>query len=103
MFVKESPRWLIKCGRNEEAAELLGWFRNMPEDHRYLREELQGFHDQLMLEMEATKNRGFWGALKELFCDKSNLYRVTLGVMVSARPMPSADGSGCGNPSLACC
>jgi MFS family permease len=81
IFALESPRWLAKVGRNEQAGINMSKLRNLPQDHPYVRAELIDIHDQLEREREATLGAGFLGPLKELFLLSGNRYRIMLGLM----------------------
>jgi len=80
LFALESPRWLAKVGRDEEAAINMSKLRKLPADHPYVRAELIDIHDQLDREREATLGSGFFGPLKELFFLPGNRYRILLGL-----------------------
>lgn len=80
-FAKESPRWLIKMGRHEEALKVLSELRNLPDDHTYVTSEIIDINDQLEREREATMGTSWLGPVRELFTIKSNLYRVQLSIM----------------------
>lgn len=81
IFALESPRWLAKVGRKEQAAINMSKLRQLPADHPYVRAELIDIDDQLEREKEATLGSGFFGPLKELFIIPSNRYRIFLGLM----------------------
>jgi MFS family permease len=81
IFALESPRWLAKVGRNEQAGINMSKLRNLPQDHPYVCAELIDIHDQLEREREATLGAGFLGPLKELFLLSGNRYRIMLGLM----------------------
>lgn len=80
-FAKESPRWLIKVGRHEEALTNLSQLRNLPAEHAYVSSEIIDINDQLNREREATMGTTWLGPVKELFTSKANLYRVQLSIM----------------------
>lgn len=80
LFALESPRWLAKVGRDEDAALNMSKLRNLPSDHPYVQAELIDIHDQIEREREATLGSGFFGPLKELFVLPSNRYRILLGL-----------------------
>ncbi|PBP19133.1 quinate permease [Diplocarpon rosae] len=80
IFALESPRWLAKVGRDEQAADNMSKLRKLPIDHPYVRAELIDIHDQLDREREATLGAGFLGPLRELFFLKANRYRILLGL-----------------------
>ncbi|RDW68298.1 hypothetical protein BP5796_08955 [Coleophoma crateriformis] len=81
LFALESPRWLAKIGKDEQASINMSKLRQLPADHPYVRAELIDIHDQLDREREATLGSGFFGPLKELFILPSNRYRIMLGLM----------------------
>ncbi|KAH9870002.1 hypothetical protein J1614_006923 [Plenodomus biglobosus] len=81
LFAKESPRWLIKVGRHEQALAGLSQLRNLPVDHPYVTSEIIDINDQLNREREATMGTTWLGPVKELFTSKANLYRIQLSVM----------------------
>lgn len=44
LFLKESPAWLLRRGRDEEALAILSWLRKLPADHKYIQEEVGMTH-----------------------------------------------------------
>lgn len=80
-FAIESPRWLVKVGKNEKARANLSKIRGLPEDHVYVQSELFDIHDQLDREREATLGASWFGVVKELVLLPSNRYRLMLSVM----------------------
>jgi hypothetical protein len=78
----ESPRFLIKRSRYEEALVNLSKLRGLPTDHEYVLEELNGIRAAHEAEMEATMGLGWLGVLKEALLVPSNLYRLYLAAMV---------------------
>lgn len=79
-FAKESPRWLIKVGRHEQALKNLAQLRQLPEDHAYVVAEVLDINDQLNREREATMGTSWLGPIRELFSSKANLYRIQLSI-----------------------
>ncbi|KAJ4364757.1 hypothetical protein N0V95_000704 [Ascochyta clinopodiicola] len=80
-FAKESPRWLIKVGRHEEALKNLAQLRQLPADHPYVTTEVIDINDQLNREREATMGTSWLGPIREMFSSRANLYRLQLSVM----------------------
>ncbi|KAF1844167.1 general substrate transporter [Cucurbitaria berberidis CBS 394.84] len=80
-FSRESPRWLIKVGRHEEALDNLSRLRQLPADHPYVTSEIVDINDQLNREREATMGTSWLGPIRELFSSKANLYRIQLSIM----------------------
>jgi hypothetical protein len=80
LFALESPRWLARVGKNEQAVTNMCKLRQLPADHPYVQAEMLDIHDQLEREMEATHGSGFFGPLKELFILPRNRYAIFLGL-----------------------
>ncbi|KAK3209169.1 hypothetical protein GRF29_69g988652 [Pseudopithomyces chartarum] len=77
---KESPRWLVKVGRHEEALKNLSQLRQLSPDHPYVVSEILDINDQLNREREATMGTTWLGPIRELFSSKANLYRIQLSI-----------------------
>lgn len=92
-FQHESPRFLVKQGKPEKAAQVLAYIRNQSPDSDYIVREVSIVQAALDHEMEATRGVGFFGKIKEMFLDKSNLYRVYLAFMVQLLSQWSGAGS----------
>lgn len=80
-FAHESPRWLIKVGRHEEALKNLSLLRQLPAEHPYISSEVIDINDQLNREREATMGTSWLGPVRELFTSRANLYRIQLSIM----------------------
>ena len=80
-FAIESPRWLVRVAKHEQAAANLAKLRNLDESHWYVQSELIDINDQLDREREATKGTSWLGPIREMFSSKSNLYRMQLSIM----------------------
>ncbi|CAI5756075.1 unnamed protein product [Candida verbasci] len=63
IFMKESPRWLMQVGRDDDAIKNLTWFRQLPEDHEYIIYEV----NQVKESIEEQKNRIGLGILDPFF------------------------------------
>lgn len=79
--VRESPRYLVKAGRADEALATMSWIRGLPESHIYVSTEVIDIKEQLEREQEATMGVSWLGPIKELVMLRSNRYRLMLGVM----------------------
>ncbi|KAK0306621.1 hypothetical protein LTR54_009275 [Friedmanniomyces endolithicus] len=53
-FLRESPTWLLKRGRDEEAYKSLSYLRNLPIDHHYIAEDVGFVKGQIMHERAMT-------------------------------------------------
>ncbi|RDW86983.1 putative MFS quinate transporter [Aspergillus mulundensis] len=74
----ESPRFLVKRARYDEALTNLAKIRGLPTDHEFVLEELHGIRSAHEAEMEATLGVGWLGVLKEAVLVPANLYRLYL-------------------------
>ncbi|KAK0101851.1 hypothetical protein ONS95_001336 [Cadophora gregata] len=79
-FNYESPRYLVKIGKDDEATTNLARVRNLPVDHDHVIKEIAEIQQQLHEEQEATLGQGWIGVLKEMFLMPNNLYRIYLGL-----------------------
>ncbi|KAI1431471.1 general substrate transporter [Xylaria sp. CBS 124048] len=89
----ESPRFLIKQGKNEEALRTMAHIRQLPADHEYVVREItaiRAMHDE---EMEATRGSSWTGILKEAFLVPRNAYRMYLACSVQLLSQWSGSGS----------
>lgn len=93
LLQKESPRFLVKKGKDEQALKNLSSLRNLPPDHPYVRDEFAGIKNAHQEEMEATMGSGPLGVLKETFCTPKNLYRMYLACMAQLLSQWSGAGS----------
>ncbi|KAE8366025.1 general substrate transporter [Aspergillus caelatus] len=89
----ESPRYLVKKGKYEEALRNLSRVRHLPEDHEYVVEEMTAIRNSHEAEMEATMGSGPMGVIKEAFLVPSNLYRLYLALMAQLLSQWSGAGS----------
>lgn len=81
-FNYESPRYLVKQGKDTRATENLARIRNLPVDHEVVRREILEIQTQLEEERAATLGQGWTGIPREMFLKPSNLYRVYLGIAI---------------------
>ncbi|KAL4890640.1 general substrate transporter [Aspergillus ambiguus] len=89
----ESPRFLVKKGKYEQALKNLARVRNLPQDHEYVVNEIQGIQQSHDAEMEATMGAGPLGVIKEALLVPSNLYRLYLAGMAQLMSQWSGAGS----------
>ncbi|KPM37812.1 hypothetical protein AK830_g8761 [Neonectria ditissima] len=92
-FQSESPRFLVKQGKADEAARVMARIRQQPVDGEYIIGEIATIQNALDHELEATKGVGMLGKLKEMFLVPSNLYRLYLTSMVQFLSQWSGAGS----------
>lgn len=89
----ESPRYLVKVGKDDEALRNMSRVRNLPESHPYVYQEVNNIRMQLQEEKEATMGQGWLGIVKEMFLIPSNFYRLYLGFMAQILSQWSGAGS----------
>lgn len=77
LFTVESPRWLAKMGRWEEAAQMLAYVRGKATDDETVMREMAEIRVQIEHELSITQGR----SLKEFF-HRSNWKRLAWGVLV---------------------
>lgn len=92
-FQEESPRFLVKQKKPDEAARVLGRLRQQPADSLYIVENIASIQAALDQELEASQGVGWLGKVKEMFLVPSNLYRVYLATMVQFLSQWSGAGS----------
>lgn len=71
----ESPRWLMKVGKQEKAVKALSKIRHLPEDHPFVIGEISDINEQILSEKEAVKGVNLRVLFKEFLFKKSNRYR----------------------------
>lgn len=52
-LLRESPTWLLKRGRDAEAVKVYSFFRNLPEDHEYIQQDVQFVRNEIAKERAA--------------------------------------------------
>lgn len=92
-FQYESPRFLVKRGEIEKATQVMSHLRHLPADSDYIVNEIAAIRAAHDHELEATHGLGWRGKLKEMFLDRSNLYRLYLSTMVQFLSQWSGAGS----------
>lgn len=75
LFSYESPRWLLKVGKNDRALKSLCKLRQLPPDHPYIVGEINDINEQVFAEREATSNYSVWQKFRDLVTVKSISYR----------------------------
>lgn len=92
-FQLESPRFLVKKGKVEEATKTMAVLRNMSMDSDYVVREIHAIRVSYEAELEATKGATWVGILKEMVLIPSNLYRLYLTSCVQFLSQWSGAGS----------
>ncbi|KAI1812570.1 MFS sugar transporter-like protein [Poronia punctata] len=78
----ESPRYLARKDKWEEAKRVLKRLRQLPDEHPYLQEEFQEIADQLEQERRLMGDATFWTLQKEMWLVKSNRHRAILSILL---------------------
>jgi hypothetical protein len=65
-FLKESPVWLLKRGREDQAYKVYSYYRNLPEEHQYVAEDVMFIKGQIAHERAITSGAQptFWAFVK---------------------------------------
>ncbi|KAF2967974.1 hypothetical protein GQX73_g5615 [Xylaria multiplex] len=82
LVCNESPRYLARKDRWEEAKNVLRRLRQLPDDHPYLQEEFQEIADQLEQERQLMGDATFWSLQKEMWTVKTNRHRGLLSIIL---------------------
>lgn len=82
LLCNESPRWLARQDRWEEAKAVLARLRNLSPTHPYLEEEFQEIVDQLEHERELIGDATPWNLQKEMWTIKGNRNRALISIML---------------------
>ena len=81
-FCRESPRWLAKQDRWEEAKVNLAKVRMLPADHEYVRKEYQDMVEQLENERALLAGAGFKVLMKEMWTIPGNRRRAIISIVL---------------------
>lgn len=92
-FQCESPRYYIKQGNPEKAAEVLGYIRQQDPQGEYITGHIGVMQAAYEEELEASRGAGWLGIVKEMLFDKSNLYRLYLTTSIQILSQWSGAGS----------
>ncbi len=90
---QESPRFLVKQGKYDEALQTMSRIRQLPPDHEYVVREITEIRAAHEEEMEATMGSSWTGVLKEMFLIPNNAYRIYLALAVQLLSQWSGAGS----------
>jgi hypothetical protein len=78
LWAIESPRFLVKVGKPDQALANLCKLRGMEPTDPYVLDEFAGIELSFQEEQEATAGMGWKGMVREIFCIKRNSYRLFL-------------------------
>lgn len=86
LFLPETPRWLIRKDKIEQAENTLSWIRKLPVQHEYLKNELKGIHAELRQELQETgaanpSTRAYLQNLWQECIRLDMLRRISVGVI----------------------
>ncbi|CDO96631.1 unnamed protein product [Kluyveromyces dobzhanskii CBS 2104] len=71
----ESPRWLMKMGKDDKAIKNLAKLRNLSETHPFIAGEVADIRHQIIQEKETMSGTGYLDMVKEIIFVKSVRYR----------------------------
>jgi sugar porter (SP) family MFS transporter len=80
LLCNESPRWLAKQDRWEEARATLSRVRNLPSTHPYVENEFQDIVRQLEFERQLISGSSFVDLLKEMWFIPGNRKRALISI-----------------------
>lgn len=80
LLCNESPRWLARQDRWEEAKAVLARLRNLPQTHPYVEEEFQEIVDQLEHERRLIGEATAWNLQKEMWTIPGNRKRALISI-----------------------
>lgn len=82
LLCNESPRWLAKQDRWEDARRTLSRVRNLPSTHPYVENEFQDIVNQLEHERQLIGGSGFWDLMKEMWLIPGNRKRAIISIFL---------------------
>ncbi|KAL4808519.1 general substrate transporter [Aspergillus unguis] len=82
LLCNESPRWLAKQDRWEEARATLCRVRNLPSNHPYVENEFQDIVQQLEFERQLVGGSSFMDLLKEMWVIPGNRKRALISIFL---------------------
>ncbi|KAH8422870.1 sugar porter family MFS transporter [Aspergillus melleus] len=82
MLCNESPRWLAKQDRWEDARKTLSRVRNLPSTHPYVENEFQEIQQQLEHERNLVGGSGFMDLMKEMWLIPGNRKRAMISIFL---------------------
>ncbi|KAL4921560.1 general substrate transporter [Aspergillus aurantiobrunneus] len=82
LLCNESPRWLAKQDRWEEARATLSRVRNLPSNHPYVENEFQDIVRQLDFERQLISGSSFFDLLKEMWVISGNRKRALISIFL---------------------
>ena len=92
-LIPESPRWLLKVGRREDAQKSLNWLRNCGDNDPVVNNEFDGICEQLDKEAEARGNRAWYHLFIQMVKTPRNLHILAIGVGIQIFGQFSGGGS----------
>ncbi|KAF9882724.1 hypothetical protein FE257_005342 [Aspergillus nanangensis] len=81
-FCNESPRWLAKQDRWEDARATLSRVRALPSTHPYVENEFQDMVTQLEHERQLVAGSGIWDLMKEMWLIPGNRKRAMISIFL---------------------
>lgn len=100
LLSNESPRWLAKQDRWEEARAVLCRIRNLPQDHPYMETEFQGIVAQLEHERQLVGGSGFWDLMREMWTIPGNRNRALITIFIMICQQMTGTNASKSSPSL---
>lgn len=82
LLSNESPRWLAKQDRWDDARSTLAKVRGLPQTHPYVDNEFQDIVAQLEHERQLVGGSGVWDLMKEMWLIRGNRNRAFISIFL---------------------
>ena len=92
VFCIESPRWFMRVGNPERAAENLSKLRHLPVDHPYILGEISDINEQIETEKREVEGTSIWAMMKEIVAVPSVRFRF-FGLAVTSQLLGQWSGA----------
>ncbi|UZJ52938.1 hypothetical protein CBS101457_002258 [Exobasidium rhododendri] len=92
-FIPESPRWLLKVSREDDARKALDWLRHNNNDDLLIAQEFDDMAGALEQEREARGQKAWYHLFTRLVTNRTNLHVLCIGIGIQVFGQFSGGGS----------
>jgi len=92
-FIPESPRWLLKVNREDDARKSLNWLRNQGERDVLVNQEFDDMANTLEEERVARGQKAWYHIFVRLVTSRTNLHILCIGLGIQV--FGQFSGGGC--------